>query len=77
MARTLGWPPLRADGIGGFMVLNVSNTFKKSIDKRRMGTMRGISSEATEAHRRNFKEVGENIDKEEQDEFSTMTKTKE
>jgi hypothetical protein len=25
------------------MVLNVSNTFKKSIDKRRIGTTRGIS----------------------------------
>jgi hypothetical protein len=52
MARTLGWPPLRADGIGGFMVLNVSNTFKKSIDRRRIGTMRGISSEPAVVHAR-------------------------
>jgi hypothetical protein len=67
MARTLGWPPLRADGVGGFMVLNVSNTFKKSIDKRRMGTMRGISSEPTEAHGRKLGKIMKSGSKRNQD----------
>jgi hypothetical protein len=41
-ARTLGFPPFRLDGGGGFKVLYDSQTFKNTMATRRTGTNRPI-----------------------------------